>query len=265
MTNIEQKSVACELKFLGASENTHIVEGLAAAFGNVDAYGDVILPGAFAASLAENDNFPLLWNHDRREVIGRIVAAHETEDGLFIRAELPKDDTFVSGRVIPQLKNGSICKMSIGYLSRKDRITEGVRQLLDIDLKEVSLVVIPANPDAVVTSVKGELAADDIRPVTSIKGAVQSGRLTRLSVPLWRSLTKAQAEDALRMGLPMSKQLANSVAYAVKGPSPRDFGPSAHNTGHGAPLAGSAVTTDPTDQLLKQLSNLQTSIEELKQ
>jgi HK97 family phage prohead protease len=33
-------------------------------FGNVDSYGDVIEPGAFAKTLQENPVVPILWQHD---------------------------------------------------------------------------------------------------------------------------------------------------------------------------------------------------------
>ena len=49
-----------------------------------------------------------------REVpIGTIVEAKEDKRGLWFKAELPKDDSFVSGRIVPQLKRRGLRGTSI--------------------------------------------------------------------------------------------------------------------------------------------------------
>ena len=55
--------------------------------------------------------------------LGIVVDAKEHKRGLWIKAELPKDDTFVAGRVVPQLKRRGLKGMSIGYkiLEREQR------------------------------------------------------------------------------------------------------------------------------------------------
>ena len=93
-------------------------EGMASTFGNLDLVDDIIEPGAFTESLKEI--LPvILWQHRSSEPIGMPEEIRETDEGLFIRARLPKDDTMVSGRVIPQVKVGSIRTMSIGFRIRE--------------------------------------------------------------------------------------------------------------------------------------------------
>ena len=54
------------------------VEGWASTFGNVDSHSDVVVKGAFAASLAARTP-KMLWQHDTDQPIGVWTAARETE------------------------------------------------------------------------------------------------------------------------------------------------------------------------------------------
>lgn len=98
--------------------------------------------------------------------LGNVLEAKEDKRGLYIKAELPKDDVFVSGRIIPQLKKRGLKGMSIGYRATEKEIrkSDGARLLKGIHLVEVSVVTRPMNPLAEVETVKS-LGAD---PYTSI-------------------------------------------------------------------------------------------------
>lgn len=63
-------------------------EAIVSVFGNIDSYGDVVLPGAFKESLAEwkasGDPIPVLWSHrmdDPRFNIGSVLDAAELAPG----------------------------------------------------------------------------------------------------------------------------------------------------------------------------------------
>ena len=89
-------------------------EGYLSTFGNIDRGGDVIEKGAFAESLKELIPH-LFWMHKSDEPLGVYDSVVEDQNGLYVKGRLPKDDKFVSDRVIPQMKIGSIKSMSIGY------------------------------------------------------------------------------------------------------------------------------------------------------
>lgn len=135
-------------------------EGYASTFGNVDLGGDVIERGAFTKTLQER-KFKILWQHYMSEPIGMPIEAFEDEKGLFIKAKLPKADDFVRGRVIPQMKIGSIDSMSIGFLSNDVSYKEEIRMIKSLDLFEVSLVTTPMNPKAEVINLKSEQLLND--------------------------------------------------------------------------------------------------------
>lgn len=131
-------------------------EGLASTFGNIDLVDDIVERGAFKESIATF--LPkILWQHDSFEPIGMPDEIRETEKGLFVKVRLPKDDHLVTGRVMPQIKTGTISEMSIGFRVIEFSIDEkGIRRLEKVDLKEISLVTFPANPLATITGFKEE-------------------------------------------------------------------------------------------------------------
>jgi len=155
----EVLTVPFELKSIGEEkqdgEEFFIFEGHGSTFGNIDLVDDIVAPGAFSESIRKNTPV-ILWQHDRFEPIGMPVEIREDNIGLFLKVRMPKSDTFVAGRVMPQLKIGSVKAMSIGFRVEEFSfdMDTGIRTLLKIDLREVSLVTFPANPEARITSVK---------------------------------------------------------------------------------------------------------------
>ena len=165
---MEKLTIPFEIKGMDETDDKFFkFEGLASTFGNVDLVDDIVDKGAFVNSLATR--MPkVLWQHDTAEPIGMPEQIMETEQGLFMKAKLPKDDTFVSGRVIPQLKIGSISSMSIGFTVKDFDVNEGIRHLKEVELFEISLVTFPANTKAEVTGFKN-LTIDDLKEVNTRK------------------------------------------------------------------------------------------------
>lgn len=130
------------------------IEGYASTFGNVDRGGDVIVKGSFAESISDKKP-SFLWVHSFENVIGIVDAVSEDEVGLYVKCRMPKSDTLVHGRVIPQIEIGSIKSFSIGYFAQEyDHDEDGCRIIKKVNLLEVSLVPMPMNPDSVITSAK---------------------------------------------------------------------------------------------------------------
>ncbi len=116
-------------------------EGYAAVFDRVDRAGDVIRAGAFAGAGA----VPLLWGH-RGEPVGAIERISEDATGLFVTGRI---DAAEPARLV---RAGAIAGLSVGYRPR--RVRQGARrELLAVDLGEVSLVAVPMQPFARVTRV----------------------------------------------------------------------------------------------------------------
>ena len=123
-----------------------LIEGYASVFGVADLSGDVVRAGAFARSL-RSGGVPMLLQHRAGAVIGRWTRIIEDGRGLFVRGLIEAD----SARKVVE---GGLDGLSIGFRARlwKPR-TEGGRDLLDLDLVEISLVAEPMQPAARFTQI----------------------------------------------------------------------------------------------------------------
>jgi len=114
--------------------------GYAALFDRRDAGHDTIRPGAFARTLAERAApLPLYWQHRGDMRIGWVETAAEDARGLRIIAVLDNPH----GGAAAALRRRAVSGLSFGYRARRFRPDDGGRELLDIDLLEVSLVTHP--------------------------------------------------------------------------------------------------------------------------
>ena len=131
------------------------VSGYLSTFGNLDLVDDVCVRGCFADTLKTRTP-KLLNQHKWDEPVGAFDKLEEDDKGLYFEAVLPLADDFVRGRLVPQIKVGSIDSMSIGYNiveATWDDAT-GTRYLKKLDLWEGSFVTFPANPEARLDTIK---------------------------------------------------------------------------------------------------------------
>ncbi|MET3925558.1 HK97 family phage prohead protease [Devosia sp. 2618] len=134
-------------------------EGYGSIFGNADSYGEIVMPGAFAKSLARHEkekSSPLmLWQHNWEHPIGVWDALEEDAKGLkgkgrFILGVQKADEAYLLA------KNGAVRGLSIGYREVRTEPEGNNRKLLELDLMEISPVSFPANRRAGITAVKSE-------------------------------------------------------------------------------------------------------------
>lgn len=117
-------------------------------FDRPDKGGDIVRPGAFAKALERAGEVPLLWQHKSGAVIGRIEHLSEDKRGLRVVASV---DT---GKVSKLIERGKIDGLSFGYRVREAKSEGGWRELIELDLVEVSLVARPMQPKARVHAVE---------------------------------------------------------------------------------------------------------------
>ncbi|WP_347268814.1 HK97 family phage prohead protease [Paracoccus sp. (in: a-proteobacteria)] len=168
-----------ETKFLSLdwkADEAGVIEGYGSIFDNVDNGGDVVAPGAFAASLAQGRKVKMLLQHDPHDVIG--VWDQVEEDGKGLR---------VKGRLLMQVrkaadayelvKAGALDGLSIGYRTTEaSRDRDGNRVILKAEVWEVSLVTFPMNEMARIDAVKaaGMTERDIERVLTQDAGLSRS-------------------------------------------------------------------------------------------
>ena len=126
--------------------------GYAAVFDWPDEGGDVILPGAFARTLANGEAVPLLLQHKKGVVAGSIERLAEDGRGLQVIARIGDDATGEAAKRL--MKQGKLNGLSFGYRVRRSWSEGGLRRLDDLDLVEVSLVARPMQPKARVHAIE---------------------------------------------------------------------------------------------------------------
>jgi HK97 family phage prohead protease len=150
--------------------------GYGAVFSNTDSHGDVIMRGAFSASLTKwrakgrwpamrlqhGDNGSNPFRFDNLP-IGRWIDMREDARGLWVEGQLIGLSTDLGRRLNELLASSLIDAMSIGFRAVKStRGTGSVKRYLEeIDLREVSLVDEPSNDLARLTAISPSDAAFD--------------------------------------------------------------------------------------------------------
>ena len=149
------------------------VAGYASVFGVADQGGDVVLAGAYGASLARlaaaGRRVKMLWQHDPAQPIGVWDEVVEDARGLRVSGRLLTG--LARGRESAELlAAGAIDGLSIGYRTvRAERDGRGRRLLAEVDLWEVSLVTFPMLPEA-------RVAAKGAHPLREVAAALRAAR-----------------------------------------------------------------------------------------
>lgn len=126
--------------------------GYAAIFGRPDRGGDVVRAGAFERSLGRGAGaVPLLWQHAPARPIGRIDYLKEDRRGLRVIGRLSAGSAGREAAAL--LKEGSVRGLSFGYRVRTAH-GEGPRELVELELVEISLVTLPMQPGARVHAIE---------------------------------------------------------------------------------------------------------------
>lgn len=161
-----------ELKFSSEAAEKGSFTGYASVFGNVDAGRDICVKGCFTEDLQTSEEKRLmLWMHKLEEPIGEWEEFKEDEKGLFVKGKI------WVGRGIPRaeqayaLIESKAGGLSIGYIPEKSTRDQksGVRSLLKVKTKEVSIVTLPMNPLARIVNVKSEMSESELMADASLR------------------------------------------------------------------------------------------------
>jgi len=149
------------------------ITGYASQFDVVDLAGDVVRPGAFTKTIAEQGGkVVLMAKHAAlggglEDVVATVVELNEDEYGLRFRAHYHDDDVAqaVRAKIGQLMADGIKIGASIGYRILKwgylKDETNGmmIRELNELALKEITITLIPANEGAFVLESKEDQTA----------------------------------------------------------------------------------------------------------
>jgi len=137
--------------------------GYGSVFGVIDSYNERVMPGAFTRSIEQKgaNGVALLWQHRSDSPIGVYTEMREDTKGLYVEGKLALGTE--KGREAYELmKMGWKAGMSIGFMpSESEKAEDGVREVRELDLWEVSIVTFPANAASMVEQVRAKIENGD--------------------------------------------------------------------------------------------------------
>ncbi|MGF7429591.1 HK97 family phage prohead protease [Thermoanaerobacterium thermosaccharolyticum] len=154
-SKIERRAFTLDDVAIQTDENTPKITGYAAIFDSLSddlgGFREIIRYGAFTDSLNTSD-IRALWNHNPDYVLGRnrsgTLKLSEDEKGL--RIEVVPPNTQWAKDLMEVIKRGDVNQMSFGFRTIEDRWSNQngmtLRELLKVDLFDVSPVTFPAYP-----------------------------------------------------------------------------------------------------------------------
>ena len=153
-----------------AQPGSGVFSGYASLFNRRNQAGDIVVPGAFVASLKKRgaENIRMLFQHDPAEPVGTWIEIKETDRGLYVLVRLDKN--VQRGReLFSLLESKGLDGLSIGFktVAATRDLARKARLLTAIDLWEILLVTFPMLEGARVNVVKSRariLAESFFRP-----------------------------------------------------------------------------------------------------
>jgi len=127
-----------------------LIEGYAST-SDLDRDGDIVSPAAFEQTLARFMVNPIVtFAHDWNNPIGRVIHARITESGLWVKAFISK----TAERITTLIREGILQSFSIGYSVLKEECRHDGNHLYELELHEIAVVPIPANPNCLFSMTK---------------------------------------------------------------------------------------------------------------
>jgi HK97 family phage prohead protease len=171
----EEKTFSQPAMLVDADPSKKTWTAYAAVFGNKDLDDDIIMPGAFKKSIAENgpsgtNTILVLNQHITWQVLCKPKVLQEDSKGLYYEAEVTSGATFAEDAV-KLIAAGLVEENSIGFVTVKSAIMQPdaqdwetwYRELYELELAEMSPVTWAANPEARMQGMKSRTQPELIK------------------------------------------------------------------------------------------------------
>lgn len=204
----KNSGLALDVKALGDDGR---IAGYASAFNVVDSYGEMVLPGAFKASLADSrrakKSIKMLYQHDTYQPIGVWDVVEEDSKGLHVEGRLLKDVSPKAAEVYGLVREAALDELSIGYREIETVKLPNALGLKKLDLREVSIVTFGALGRAAhIDEIKSILDGGKLPTVREFEGLLRDAGFSRSKAeaiaaaakPHLRGEPEGKAEDDMR-------------------------------------------------------------------
>ena len=120
----------------------------------------------------------LFRNHDHAQAVGTAVDMRDTDEGLMASWRIA--DTPAGNAVLQEVREGVLDSLSVGFRAVREDLVEGVREIREANLLEVSLVPLPAYEGAMVMSLRSATV-----PVVPPRPDIDPGMVLRIGGLVW--------------------------------------------------------------------------------
>ena len=204
MTDLITKDTSLELTKFDTDEGK--IVAYVTTFNNQDKEGDIIAPGALDKWVKEfkqsESRLPMLWQHDKKEVIGQWTDFEINTRGVKGYGEIYTDVT--RGNDVRNLiKRGAVGSVSIGFKGRGREMEKGGRYFEEVELFETSVVLTPANQRAKIVSVKDD---QGLNP-TLLEAALRDVGLSKKESKIIINAAASELRDVISKELAKDKLL----------------------------------------------------------
>ncbi len=145
-----------ELRAEDGEDGLPSIRGHAAVFNKMSedlgGFREIIMPRAFDSALDRGDDVRALVDHDPSKILGRTKAGTLTlnVDSKGLRVNIQPPNNTVGNDIVESIRRGDVDSMSFGFRTLEDvwRTVDGeeIRELIDLELFDVSPVSFPAYP-----------------------------------------------------------------------------------------------------------------------
>lgn len=128
-----------------------IIEGIAADY-SIDRQGEAFVPGCFEKAIGKflERGGPLMFHHKHDMQLGQVLDLQSRQDGLFIKALIPKPaDGSPLVDIYNKIKRGMMKGVSVFGTAVRQMTPDGPR-IVDTDLQEISITPMPVGPNALI-------------------------------------------------------------------------------------------------------------------
>lgn len=209
---LENKFGDARLEVKATSEEGILhIKAYALAFGNIDSWGDIIMPGACDDFLKgdDADRMALCYQHDRRTVIGKVTDKGVDDYGMWIEADILPTTAGKDAAIL--LKSGAVKEFSIGYRAdkyhyeKREGYEYDIRILDAITVYEVSPVTTAANRAAILVSAKSDPNHNNPKPqntmtpeeIKAMRDSIEKAATEKVSAELKARIEEIQAKQEM--------------------------------------------------------------------
>jgi len=168
VTNVLERRATVELRAVGDQKSPRLA-GYAAVFDSpsqdLGGFTEIVRPGAFKRTLTSERDPLALVQHMPQLVLGRCSAGtlRLIEDGKGLAFEIDMPNTTAARDLLVSVERGDVRGASFAFSTPKGgdrwevRSDKVVRELIDVDLHEITITPTPAYPDTAVARRSYEL------------------------------------------------------------------------------------------------------------